>query len=72
MVADYLRIPMTEVYEMDLYDFLYIRREAFISRMSQTDEGTQYLNNAWRLEQTKPDREKLRKKIKGETPFEPQ
>jgi hypothetical protein len=31
--------------------------------MSQTEKGEQYLDNAWRLEQTKPDRENLRKKF---------
>jgi hypothetical protein len=31
--------------------------------MSKTDKGEEYLNNAWRLEQTKPDREKLKEKF---------
>lgn len=33
----------------------------------QTKEGREYLDNCWRMEQTKPDRKKLREKMrKGE------
>jgi hypothetical protein len=48
---------------LDYIDYLIYRRDAFIYRMSQTEKGEEYLNNAWRLEQTKPDRESLRKKF---------
>ena len=48
---------------MDYLDYLTFRRDAFIERMSKTDKGIEYLNNAWRLEQTAPDRDKLRKKF---------
>ena len=44
-------------------DYLVLRRDAFIHTMSQTEKGEEYLNNAWRLEQTKPDRDSLRKKF---------
>ena len=30
--------------------------------MSRTPEGQEYLDNAWRMEQTKPERAKLRAK----------
>ena len=48
---------------MDYIDYLTYKRDAFIYRMSQTEKGEEYLNNAWRLEQTKPDREKLKEKF---------
>lgn len=54
---------MLEVHELDFLDYLVLRRDAFIYRMSQTEKGEEYLKNAWRLEQTKPDRESLRKKF---------
>ena len=54
---------MLQVEELDYLDYLMIRRDAFISRMNETEKGVEYLNNAWRLEQTAPDREKLRKKF---------
>lgn len=54
---------MLEVEELDYLDFLMYRRDAFIYRMSQTDKGREYLDNAWRLEQTSPDRKSLRNKF---------
>lgn len=54
---------MLEVEELDYLDYLIYRRDAFIWRMSQSEKGQEYLNNAWRLEQTEPDRESLRKKF---------
>ena len=54
---------MLEVEELDYLDYLIYKRDAFIYTMSRTEKGEEYLNNAWRLEQTKPDRESLRKKF---------
>lgn len=54
---------MLQVEELDYLDYLMYRRDAFIWRMSQTEKGEEYLNNAWILEQTKPDRDALRKKF---------
>lgn len=31
--------------------------------LSRTEAGQEYLDNAWRMEQTKPDRVGLRKKL---------
>lgn len=31
--------------------------------LNRTEKGREYLDNAWRLEQTKPDRKKLREKF---------
>lgn len=47
-------------------DYLLYRRDAFIYKMSQTEKGEEYLNNAWRLEQTAPDRDSLRSKFRKE------
>lgn len=63
-VAEYLRISMLEVEELDLIEYLFFKREAFIYNCSQTEEGREYLRNAKRLEQTSPDRKKLREKFK--------
>ena len=46
--------------ELDVY--LFYMREAFIYNMNQTKEGREYLENCWRMEQTKPERKKLREK----------
>ena len=54
---------MLEVEELNYLDYLIYRRDAFIHQMSQSEKGEEYLNNAWRLEQTTPDRDALRKKF---------
>lgn len=53
---------MIEVEQLDYIDYLQYRRDAFIYQMSQTEKGQEYLDNAYRLEQTKPDRKALREK----------
>ena len=63
LVSEYTGLNILQVGELDYLDYLRYRRDAFIYRMSQTEKGEEYLNNAWRLEQTKPDRESLRKKF---------
>ena len=63
LVAQYTGLNILEVEELDYIDYLTFRRDAFIYKMSKTDKGEEYLNNAYRLEQTKPEREKLREKF---------
>ena len=62
-VADYLRISVLEVEELDFIDYLVYRRDAFIYKLSQTEKGQEYLDNAWRLEQTQPDKQGLREQF---------
>ena len=54
---------MLEVRELDYLQYLIWRRDAFIHKLNQTESGQEYLNNAWRMEQTEPDRAALRKKL---------
>jgi len=63
MVAQYLNISVLAVEELNYIDYLRYRRDAFIYRMSRTEKGSEYLDNAWRLEQTKPERDELRKQF---------
>ena len=65
-MADYSGLNLREVDNLDYLTYLTWRRDAFIHRWSQTEKGREYLDNAWRLEQTKPDREALRKKLRKE------
>lgn len=46
--------------EIDCYTFQVILKDAFIDRMKQTQEGQEYLENCYLLQQTAPDREALR------------
>ncbi len=63
VVSQYTGLNMLEVEELDYIDYLMYRRDAFIHRMNQTEKGREYLDNAWRLEQTAPDRKSLRNKF---------
>jgi predicted RNA polymerase sigma factor len=62
-VAEYAGLSLYEVREMDYLMFLVLRRDAFIYKLNQTEKGREYLDNAWRMEQTKPDRAALRRKL---------
>lgn len=48
---------------MDYIDYLRYRRDAFIYFMSQTEKGEEYLNNAYKLELTTPDKKSLRQQF---------
>lgn len=61
LVADYARISLQAVLQMDIIDYLRLRRDAVIDLLSKTDHGIEYLNDAWMREQTEPDREMLRR-----------
>ena len=64
LVSQYTGLNILQVEELDYIDYLIYRHDAFIYRMSQTEEGEKYLDNAWRLEQTEPDRDSLRRKFR--------
>lgn len=61
-VAKYLNIPLFEVEELDVVEYRFYLREAFIYNSSMTKEGIEYLKNAKRLEEVNPEREKLRER----------
>lgn len=60
MVAEYTGLNMLEVQDLDYFDYLQYRRDAFIYNLNQTEKGKEYLDNAYRLEQTAPDKKSLR------------
>lgn len=59
-MAEYARITLFEVEELNWLEYLRLRRDAFIYSMNQTEKGREYLDNAWMMEQTEPDRRALR------------
>lgn len=61
-MAEYTKLNFQEVRQLEYIQYLTWRRDAFIWWLSQSEKGEEYLDNAWRWEQTKPDRQKLRKK----------
>lgn len=62
-VSEYTGLNFYEVWAMNYIVYLTLRRDAFIAWLSRTETGTEYLDNAWRMEQTEPDREALRAKF---------
>lgn len=63
LVAEYTGLTIREVRQLKYIEYLTYRRDAFIHRLNQTEAGQEYLKNAWRMEQTEPDRDKLRRKF---------
>jgi len=67
-VADYTGLNFHEVRQLEYIQYLTWRRDAFIHKMSMSEKGEEYLDNAWMMEQTKPDRAALRKRFGKEDP----
>ena len=62
-MSEYTGLSFPEVEALDYLQYLIWRRDAYIYMLSRTEEGQEYLDNAWRMEQTEPDRAALRKKL---------
>ena len=62
-MADYTGYTFGEVGRLSYLLYLQYRRDAYLYQLEQTEAGREYLANAWRMEQTKPDRPGLRKKL---------
>lgn len=63
MVAEYTGLSIPQVQQLNFVQYLVWRRDAFIYMLSRTEAGQEYLDNAWRMEQTEPDRAALRKRL---------
>ena len=63
LVSEYTGLNFLEIEKLNYLTYLTWRRDAFIHKMNQTEKGQEYLDNAWRMEQTEPDREALREKF---------
>lgn len=64
MVMRYTGLTFAEISKLDYIEYLTYRRDAFIHTLEQTEAGQEYLKNAWRMEQTEPDRAELRRHFK--------
>lgn len=63
LVAEYTGLNFHQVGKLDYGTYLLWLRDAYIYFLERSEEGREYLDNAWRMEQTKPDRVKLRQKF---------
>ena len=64
-ISEFLNISLLKVEELNFIDYYFFLREAFIYNCTQSEDGREYLRNAYRLEQTAPDREELRRNFKN-------
>lgn len=64
----YTGLNFQQIQKLNYIEYLQYRRDAFINWLNQSEKGQEYLDNAWRMEQTKPDRIKLRQKFGKEAP----
>lgn len=60
---DYTGLNLNEIQLMELDEYLFYMREAYIYSLNQTEKGREYLDNCWRITQTRPDRQALREKF---------
>lgn len=63
LVSEYTGLDFHQVGELDYGTYLLWLRDAYIHGLNLTEEGRQYLDDCWRMEQTKPDRAKLRRTV---------
>lgn len=61
-MADYAGISVFDVVQLDVFVYWTLLHDAVVYMYSKTEEGEEYLRNAWRLEQVEPDVGKLREK----------
>ena len=69
LVSVYTGLNFHEVGQLDYGTYLLWFRDAYINMLNQSEEGRAYLDDCWRMEQTKPDRAKLQQQLgKGAPP----
>lgn len=63
LVSVYTGLNFLQIQKLNYIEYLQYRRDAFINWLSGSEKGQEYLDNAWRMEQTEPDRAALRRKF---------
>lgn len=63
LVSEYTGFNFAQILELDVFEYQALLRDAVIYKYMQTEEGRDYLDRCWILEQTKPDRKRLREKF---------
>jgi hypothetical protein len=66
IVSEYTGYSFGEIENLDVIEYWLYLRDAVIYNCMKSEKGQEYLENCWRMEQTKPDRKSLRKKMRGD------
>lgn len=61
LIIDYTGLNLFEVMDLDFDVHYLLYRDGLIHKLMQTESGRGYLEEAWLLRQTKPDRKELRR-----------
>lgn len=64
-VADYANMKITDVLNLKYIDYLILRKDAYVYKLSQTEKGKDYLEQCYCFASEEPDRESLRKQFGG-------
>jgi hypothetical protein len=63
LVAMYTGMSFSELMLLDCFTFKMLIRDSYISKLRQSEEGREYLENCWLMKQTEPDRKTLRREF---------
>lgn len=63
IMSDYTRLNFEELLELDCITYKLLFKDAFIHKMKETKEGQDYLEECYILNQTAPERDKLKSKF---------
>jgi hypothetical protein len=60
LISDYTGLNFREINDLDFDEYKVLFRDAYIWKLQQSEKGQEYLKDCWILEQSEPDRKKLR------------
>lgn len=61
IVSDYTRLNFMQIDDLEVFDYYGYLHDAVVWNCNRTEEGREYLEEAYLHKQTEPDRENLRK-----------
>lgn len=66
LVSDYTSLDFEKCLSLDCYTFKILLKDAYVYKLKQSEQGREYLENCYILQQTEPDRKALRKQYGGD------
>lgn len=63
IVSDYTKYSFDRIEDLEVFEYWLLLRDAVIFNCTQTEEGKEYLDKCWCLEQTEPDRKAIRERM---------
>jgi hypothetical protein len=64
LIRDYTGFDFEKIQELNVVEYLFYLRDAFIFEQNKTEAGREYLEKCYLMQQTTPDRQSLRNKFK--------